>query len=74
MERVKVIHGTPDARRVLPLSGPIGMGLAATFSVPPEVRQQGAAAALAFVQAQLLKACAAVPELSFSVVVGEPDL
>ena len=74
MDKVVIEKGSPDLRRAQPLSGLVGMGLSVKFCVPIDIQNQGEEAAIAFVQTQLLKACAAVPELTFSVTVGEPDL
>ena len=74
MANVDIDRGTPDLRWAQPLSGNVGMALSVKFNVPNDVQIQGENAAIAYVEAQLAKACAVAPELSFSVIVGEPDL
>jgi hypothetical protein len=73
VSQVQIQEGTPNPQDCQTLSSTDGMEVAVTFVVPKEIQEQGRSTALAFVHEQLQKACLAVPELRFTVIVGRTE-
>lgn len=71
LANVVLLEGCPDLRTAQYFTSEKGMGLRATLAVPRNLSEDEARE---FVTAALLKATSVVPELSFCVVVGVPDL
>lgn len=69
--RVRIIEGEPDLRSAQPLTQALGMTLSVTLEVPRGLNEEQARA---FINDRLQRAATAVPELSFTAVIGRPDL